>query len=207
MSWTAFGFSVVGLKNKKLGLKCQDTHRVWAKSDEACAVVCDGAGSASHSYIGSMVVCNYVLYAMQKEIETELIIQNLKDRLKKKAKMLNVEVSSFACTLLTVYVNKDKYRYIHVGDGLIAYMKNNEIQVLSKGFRGEYANETVFVTSNNVENYVNSGSGSMDKSKITAFFLMSDGMEQAVYDRKKTHLVISYTSLSILYQRQMSTIS
>lgn len=185
MSWKAFGFSVIGLKNKKLGLKCQDAHRVWADNDEACAVVCDGAGSASHSHIGSLIACNYVLNAMRKEMDTELIIQSLRDRLNKKAKMLNVDLSSLACTLLAVYVNRDEYRYIHVGDGLIAYMTNKEIQVLSKGFRGEHANETVFVTSKDVENYINSGSGSLNESEIAAFFVMSDGMEQAVYDKRR----------------------
>ncbi|MCS6957070.1 MAG: PP2C family serine/threonine-protein phosphatase [Aquificaceae bacterium] len=183
MSLTVFGFSVIGLRNRKLGLKCQDTHRVWADTDRACVVVCDGAGSASHSFIGSLMVCNLVLNAMRKEMETEAIIRNLRERLSKKAKALNIDLSSLACTLLAVYVNKDEYRYIHIGDGLIAYNKDGKIQVLSEGFRGEYANETVFVTSKNVEDYVISGNGSLNG--ITTFFVMSDGMEQAVYDRKR----------------------
>lgn len=185
MSWKAFGFSVIGSKNKKLGRKCQDSHRVWADTDRACAVVCDGAGSASHSHIGSMIACNYVLHALRKGMETELIIQNLRDKLNKKAKKLNIEFSSLACTLLAVYIDKNEYRYIHVGDGLIACMKNNEIYLLSKGFRGEYANETVFITSSNLENYIIYRSGYLDEDGITAFYVMSDGMEQAVYDKKR----------------------
>lgn len=185
MTWKAFGFSVIGLKNKKLGLRCQDSHRVWVDSDMACAVVCDGAGSASYSHVGSSLVCNYALHALRNGMETELIIQNLRDRLNKKAKELNIQLSNLASTFLAVCVNKNEYRYIHIGDGLIAYMKNNGIHVLSKGFRGEYANETIFTTSSDVENYVISGSGYLDESGMTAFYIMSDGMEQAVYDKKR----------------------
>lgn len=186
MRWEAFCFSMRGRKNKLENKPCQDNVRAWTDGDRACIVLSDGAGSALYSHIGSAVVVNTLVnsYRKNKEIDFKHILQRVEHNLRRKAKKLGVDTRELACTLIAVLIDGERYMLIHVGDGLAACMKEGgEVEAISEGFRGEFAGQTVFINGSLKEEYITTMEGSIDG--IRAFYLMSDGMEHLLYDKRR----------------------
>lgn len=183
-SWKKFTFSITGKKHKVEGVVCQDAVSSWVNGDRGCVVLADGAGSAKFSRIGALVACNYIKSLFEKGKLKNDFIDLLRKRIKKHAEKREQDIKDFASTLLFIGVERETYKLIHIGDGLIACLyENGSIRVLSEGYKGEYANETVFITSENVENFIIYKSGNWVQEEIRAFFLMSDGMQQVLYQK------------------------
>lgn len=157
--WAAISASVIGTSHEASGTPCQDAcHFVrWKASDEEVllAAVSDGAGSASHSQIGSSEAVQEILELVtQANIELtsigpELVrgwYQAVLKHLETVAEREAVPLGELACTLLLAIVWKDGAVFAQVGDGAWVVEKAGEWTSGTWPETGEYANVTVFLT-------------------------------------------------------------
>jgi hypothetical protein len=102
-------------------------------------------------------------------------------------------LKDLASTLLFVAVKAGKFVICHIGDGVIGYFKNGEVLVASHPENGEFANTTVFTTSNNAIASMKLIKGNL--KQISGFVLMSDGTENSFYNKRNKVLSPSLVRL------------
>jgi hypothetical protein len=169
------------------------------------AIVCDGAGSAKNSQLGSEFIAKIAAPKIFKESLTrfdlysanswpteekwnEIVNENvrkLQDELVAHAKGLSLDPSSLACTFIIVICSPVGILAAHVGDGRAGYCDRDGIwKPLIKPHKGDEANMTIFMTSNlhMVDKYFLMSGVRVPESRVinekaTAFALMSDGCE------------------------------
>lgn len=199
--WIAAYASVQGHGHRAQGLVCQDAcaqGQAWGPW--ALAIVCDGAGSALHSDKGADFVSRNLLHSLSQVLEQQQwlelpspdvwramalqALQQVAQGLRQYAQAQDYRWADLACTALAVAYAPFGLLCLHVGDGRGAYRTAGQWQALFKPFKGEEANETVFITSaiwqaEALERYV--GSSVVD-APIEALALLSDGCEKAAFE-------------------------
>lgn len=117
------------------------------------------------------------------------------------ALLIPCAVRKLACTLLMVAIKGNFYLAIHLGDGVIGAQivdgRRDKLIVVSRPSNGEFANETVFLTSSTAEDAAFVVTGRLNKRQqhIVGFILMSDGPEMALYQKATESLAPSCTKL------------
>ncbi len=157
--WLVFGGSVRGPDHEREHLPCQDA---WARGPAGhhgvALCLCDGAGSASHAEVGARVVSAAVVEALRDlhaagptALSEALRAACVAGRqaLVRAAAEVAVSPAALACTLVAVVSTGDLVAVAHRGDGAVVGQRagSGELVVLSGPDRGEYVNETWFVTS------------------------------------------------------------
>lgn len=196
--WRAEYEAVVGLKHRKPlpPFPCQDA-AFATLSPCPIIITADGAGSSETSDIGSQRVVSGVrrlidtLYNSQfsalddvtpiKEEEIKrwalILVKHSMGILEDLAQEYRRPAKDFRCTLLTAVVGKYHTFWFKVGDGalVIETVKDNEytLSCLGKVGKGEYANETTFISESLSIKDVDSGI--LSSSNVSALFSMSDG--------------------------------
>lgn len=201
-NWGVAYASVIGNSHIGEGLPCQDACLLKFENGYGIAVVSDGAGSCSNSHIGSEKSCSF-FYAHIKEI-----IENRQWALNKQLPSLeewkdiglealfkvktdlvelsvqeDIDFKSLSCTLMAVVFFPHGLLLAQIGDGRGGFQKDGIWNGLFKPFKGEFANETVFITSHIWETEL------MDKYinltvldfPVDAFCLLTDGCERAAF--------------------------
>lgn len=164
MSWRVFAASATGSGHTEAGLPCQDAFAHEVAGDVLCAVVCDGAGSATASDQGSRLLADGVVKALARragerqdfpalaidDLRSELvaIIGALRRELQACANAAGLRLNDYAATLVGVVATSDGGWLFHVGDGVGVARPRAETspEIVSQPENGEYANETYFVT-------------------------------------------------------------
>ncbi|GHT94641.1 hypothetical protein FACS1894141_1690 [Spirochaetia bacterium] len=195
--WQSVGESVVGMAHRRgaVPVVCQDAYCI-NNSKRTILVVCDGAGSATMSEIGSQNVSQSVVrflfsleHIMAKVLDSidsmfpiddtllskmiyRYSIQTLKDL------SLNYrrEVKDFRTTLLIFITGEKRAFWLKVGDGEIVIENNNTLQRVGTSIKGEYSNETVFIDEK--LNYNDVQYGLVDMSSVLGVAIMSDGSSE-----------------------------
>jgi hypothetical protein len=154
-----FGASVRGPQHEQDGAPCQDA---WAWGPAGARRIglclCDGAGSAAHSEIGAAAVAAAVVEALRERAPAQT--QDLCDAVRaacadgrqallREAEARAVPPADLACTLVAAAAWDDAVAVAHLGDGAVIGRRRGdaELMLLSAPDRGEYANETWFITS------------------------------------------------------------
>ena len=209
-NWFFVSDSIKGKSHIKNGTECQDNHftSVFEELDGwGIAIVCDGAGSASNSHLGSSFMAkkaipHYFLTAIKNKqwhLHTELPseeewkeeaweqLKNSYGALKYYAENdLKVELSTLACTAIIIIYSPLGLLVTHIGDGRAAYRdEDGKWEALIKPHKGEEANMTYFTTSITWlvnKHFILPDGNTIPESRIirkktTAFTLLSDGME------------------------------
>lgn len=123
------------------------------------------------------------------------IVHGIRTRLGMCASKQGISKQEFASTLLFVSINKDTFIAGHIGDGVIGGMfDDNSMVTISEPENGEYANTTFFTTSLNYKSHFRLYKGSIRQYK--AFFLMSDGTAECLYDKKRDKFAPAITTFS-----------
>jgi hypothetical protein len=126
-----------------------------ADKDLLLAAIADGAGSASHSQIGSSEAVQHLLKLVSQsevcaaEISQQRVsgwYQEVLDHLGAVAVRESLPVSELACTLLLAIVWQDGAVLGQIGDGAWVLEKDGAIVTGTWPETGEYANVTVFLT-------------------------------------------------------------
>jgi len=149
--------TAIGTSHLRSGQPKQDSLKVTAFDDDSFfACVSDGAGSASQSKLGSWLACRFLSDKFKRwnnisdDTPPEQIIwewiEDYRDLIATFASKKGIERREFACTLACVFVTKNKYIALHVGDSCIVSDENNEWQTIFWPENGEYASTTYFLT-------------------------------------------------------------
>ncbi|EAY27866.1 PP2C family serine/threonine-protein phosphatase [Microscilla marina] len=211
--WVVVGDSVMGLNHVKNNIPCQDSH-LYEEMENGwgIAIVADGAGSADYSHQGSQFVVKEGM-SLFKKIVTEnkwttskklpeqakwhklakTNLKQLRNMLAKEAEQTKKELGQLASTIMVAIFSPLGILCTHIGDGRGGYSNSEgEWKPLFTPWKGEYANETIFLTSDiwadkEVDKFVES---KVINEKPFAFTLMSDGLEMhsfecSVWDEKE----------------------
>lgn len=195
--WNIVQCAVQGRSHVKSGTPCQD--KVYSCSKNKCDVIAlaDGAGSAKYSHFGAERITQVMGDAICENFDV-LFNENDGAAVKRKlidditlclddmAKEIECERKDLASTFLLAAVCEERYIIIHIGDGVIGYLKDDELKVASHPENDEFANVTYFTTSKNVLSKINILKGNL--GNINGFALMSDGTEFSFYDKRKKSL-------------------
>jgi len=166
--WVGAGASAPGLSKRRDDLPCQDSHALVDLGNRSgFMIVCDGAGSSVLSHLGAAFLCQEPLLATLRQVLSHLLASEKPpsgDAWRVFAEMMFTTMSSyldlricktdwllqdFASTCLLVAFGPSFTLGAFVGDGRGAYRLRGQQnwQALFSPMRGEYANETVFLTS------------------------------------------------------------
>ncbi len=166
------------------------------------AVVCDGAGSAKRSEKGSEFVAKRAIpnifkpiiekrgwkkaNTLPSEADWKLIakegFEKVTEALLTIATQQKVVAKELACTAILVISTPKGILAAHIGDGRAAYCNDkNEWKALIKPFKGEEANQTVFVTSGWEKDPITYFESHVIEDNILAYTLMSDGCEATAF--------------------------
>jgi serine/threonine protein phosphatase PrpC len=156
--WKGIARTAIGSSHKITGMPCQDVAEWRTNGDIAFAALADGAGSARYAESGAKVAVSTALKILQDHVEKnpdeiETIFTNFLEKiineLKEVAQLQKCEIQDLACTLNVVVLAPDWIAMAQVGDGFIVYGCEGEFIIPFKPDKGEYANETTFITSSN----------------------------------------------------------
>ena len=174
--WRTLCQSVMGSFHVQTGLPCQDygACKVLGQ-DVLLGAVADGAGSAEHSDLGAKKTVEASLKFLadafdgdnlektafaETGTEPELtkifqklfpqLLAHIQQTLEEYAKKEQLDIKDLATTLLVVLVTSKWLAAMQVGDGFIVFKPvGGDYQLLFQPDKGEYINETTFVTASN----------------------------------------------------------
>ncbi len=167
MTWRAIARSSVGTSHKKRQIPCQDHGQYIIVDDVIVGAVSDGAGSAKHADQGAELAVKTALSSIELWLgsqKTELkpvseeqarelfswILETVIDALQTAATSSGYSLSDLACTLLIFIAAPDWVAAMQVGDGFILVgLQGQDYQLLFQPSKGEFINETAFVTAPN----------------------------------------------------------
>lgn len=192
-----FHHQVRGRSHVRDGIRGQDRTAYLARGGVQVACLSDGAGSAAHAELGAQTLTaagcrmlaqhfdDFVARDDGPELKLE-IAGHLVDRLRDVAHRRGIEVSDLAATFLAVAASGDRFLILHVGDGVIGYVKDGSIRVASGPDNSEFANQTSFLTSQSSAAGMRIARGSLER--VDGFILMSDGTANSLYNHRTKEL-------------------
>lgn len=174
MTWKAVARSSAGTSHQKQQIPCQDYGAYKILNNVIVAAVADGAGSAKHSEIGAKLAVKTVIRylagieewlqkrkgfwqlppePLSEELARKIFtktIEKVLAVLQKQAANHGYAVNDLACTLLILIATPNWIAAMQIGDGFIvmrSQANNDQHQLLFLPDKGEFINETTFVTS------------------------------------------------------------
>lgn len=219
--WKMINYESCGQSHIKQNVPCQDKTYVSCENNVQTIALADGAGSARYSHFGAettvKAISKYIAHNFEKLINKEngldvkeIIISVIVNSLKEKAVNLNCDLKDLASTLLFVAVKDDKFMIVHLGDGVVGYIKDDDLKVASTPENGEYANATYFTTSYRAISKIKLFKGKLNN--ISGFVLLSDGSADSFYHKASKTLsdslkrVIKWTGI-LSYEKMYSMLS
>jgi len=192
-SWRWAAASRIGTSHQRLGTRKQDAYGVRLNAHALCAVVSDGAGSASYGGEGASIVCRHLLLAfttwlaehvrLPAEETVKCWLDDLRDRLSQVASKRGLTRRDFAATLVMLVLFDDQLMTLQVGDSAIVGRKSDGTwEALCWPESGEFASTTYFVT-DDPEIRLRIARGPLEHD---GFALFSDGLEAVALDHS-TH--------------------
>lgn len=195
--WQVVKCAVQGLGHVDKNIPCQDKVYNLTELGTTTIALADGCGSAKLSHFGAEVVTEFVCKKLCQDFDTIFneengikvktsLINDIKEQLTILSENKQVELKELASTLLFVAVKDNNFIGGHIGDGVMAYLKGDELKVSQMPKKEGAVNETFFTTSSCVFQQMQVIRGSLDE--IRGFVLMSDGTEVSLYDKRKEQM-------------------
>lgn len=187
-AWRVIGASVRGTTHERLALPCQDAHRYRVLPDGALLIaVADGAGSAARAAEGAQCAVQTAmdalasLYHAQKpntEADWHLLMveafRQAHARLTELAAQMDAPLRAFATTLTCAIAASEWLTMGRIGDGaLVAETRDRELLASAPPPRGEYANETYFLTMDDALDHLDMQTYGQP---LRALAIMTDGL-------------------------------
>jgi hypothetical protein len=186
--WRVIGASVQGTSHLKGDVPCQDAHGYQVLDGGlVLAAVADGAGSAERSHQGAQLAVQEVLAALSTALDKDaptdepawgkLLLQTFgqaRGALVQLSELEEASLRAFATTLSCTILAEGYLVVGQIGDGVtVARATDGLLFAASEPQRGEYANETFFLTQEDalerVQVYVHA-------EAVDALALMTDGL-------------------------------
>lgn len=187
--WLGVAVSERGRGHCVQGLPCQDHSSVWLGASGAAVVVSDGAGSARMSKHGANSVVRVTDQVLREHMPWNnfvaighRIIDACRAEIAQQARELGCPIAELAATLAFVAVTKDEIFSGSLGDAVVAAFRGDRAEVLIAPERGEFANETLFVTSSDANKHFRIVKRPLED--YDGFAVMSDGAADSLYQRQ-----------------------
>jgi len=191
--WNVVGASVTGTSHRSKAIPCQDANQFLLLENGVLLIaVADGAGSARRSQLGAFEAVEAAIDVLHKDLiegipdeeaEWESLITKAFSHARRAVIQLaqdeTTPVHDFATTLTLAVVDHEWLITGQIGDGVIvAQMDSGELFTATPPQRGEYANETFFLT---MDNALAGLDGRIYRQKrdieeVTALAVMTDGL-------------------------------
>lgn len=195
--WNVIQCAIQGRGHIKSNTPCQDKTYSMVTDTMQVIALADGAGSAKLSHYGAETVTKFICSELTEKFGVyfddndgaavkQQLIEGVLKSLAETAKQLECEIKELASTLLFVAVKNEQFIIAHIGDGVIGYLKNNEMNIASQPENGEFVNTTIFTTSKDAIMTMKLIKGFL--GGIQGFVLMSDGTETSLYSKKERKL-------------------
>lgn len=194
-SWRVASACEIGTSHLKSGIPCQDSVAQsiirTKRGNVLVSVVCDGAGSATHSEIGSWLAANTFVELVEVYLKSGGLLIDIdrsrvvswveatRTSLTQRAHSDGNAPKDYACTLIAAIVGPSAAVFAQIGDGAIV-VSHGEADGWSWVFwpqHGEYANQTTFVLSANATEALEFN---LAPRRIDEFAMFSDGIERMV---------------------------
>ena len=204
--WRVLGASVSGTSHQQNGQACQDAHG-WRVSPHGIlvAAVADGAGSTSLGGIGARVATDAAievacssftnLSKLEEQQGKELLLRALEAARRRVAEAASKQehpLGDLASTLILAVAGDSFVAAIHVGDGAVVVEDDQQQMIaLTKPQRGEYANETNFLTS---AEYLSCAQAVVWQGKPRGLALFSDGLQMLALDMQPCQPHVAFFS-------------
>ena len=196
--WRVIGDAVQGKSHIKQNVPCQDKVYTLNRNNCIAAALSDGAGSAALSHYGAECItksiCEFLcehydrLYMEENGVLVKQeLMKYISLKLNETCSMMQCEYRDLASTVLAVAIKDETFIIVHLGDGVIGYLKGEDLRTASTPENGEFVNETVFTTSVNAIKALQLKKGKL--GAIIGFVMMSDGAEISLYNKKTKQLV------------------
>lgn len=186
--WVGAAVSTIGRGHLAAGLPCQDSSAAAFDDDLAIVVVSDGAGSARRSELGSAAVVGATVRALratapwpQASSARDQVLTACREALARRAEEVGCAIADLAATLAFVAVAGRRFVAGNLGDGIVAGFRGSAPEVLVEPVRGEFVNETVFLTSRQAREWLRLVAGPLDG--FDGFTVTSDGAAERLYQR------------------------
>lgn len=207
--WMGTAVSAAGRGHVAKGLPCQDVSGVSLEDDVAVIVVSDGAGSARYSEQGATDAVEVTTQVLRKtapwsdsEDVKERILAACRAEMIKRTEELGCSIAELAATLAFVAVAGDIFIVGNLGDGIVAAFRGDRSEVLIEPVRGEFANETVFLTSSRTKEHLRIAKKPQDD--YSGFAIMSDGAAESLYQRREGSLAPALSKILLWFDEQAS---
>ena len=164
--WTVNGVSVAGTSHRRIGLPCQDSSNYRITGEVLIAAVADGAGSATMSDVGSALAAETSVNVSERLLHTfhdhtphplhetclkRVVTGAVKEsrrELRKESQRRDIDVRQLATTLLLAVHTRNIMAAAQIGDGaMVVSDRFGTYSTFITPQRGEYANQTNFLTS------------------------------------------------------------
>lgn len=199
--WVVAYASARGHLHVEEDMPCQDSVRHRALDyGRGVVVLADGAGSARHSEVGSDKVTAWALERFVELMETEAwlaaaslptaaewqryaagVLASVREELAAFAERQGWLLQELACTVIVLLYGRDFVQLAHVGDGRAAWADaEGQWRAALVPYRGEEANETVFLTSLGWEEAIQAHQYAGEA--VSAFVAMTDGCEKSAFE-------------------------
>ncbi len=192
--WNTIQCAVQGRGHVKSNIPCQDKTYTYSADNITAIALADGAGSAQFSHYGAEKITRFICEYMADGFEAYFkekdgvafkrkIVNDLELEINRLTEDYKCEKKDLASTLLVAVVRDEQYILLHIGDGVIGYLKDNQLKIASQPENGEFVNTTVFTTSKELLQSMKILKGNLDS--IEGFVLMSDGVEASLYNKRE----------------------
>ena len=148
-----FGVSVTGQSHIESNIPCQDNcHYAILSPNIAAIAVSDGVGSEKNSEIGSNIAVHASIDYLSKNIidNTQFLktpqkillnsMEYAREKIQQTADEMQQNISTFACTLITIVWCDGMLFSAHIGDGGIIAVKDDDYVTISAPDILEYSN-------------------------------------------------------------------
>ncbi len=188
--WQVLGESVAGTAHVKRTIPCQDAfgfQRFGPEDGWLVVAVADGAGSASHSDVGSRIACDeLVRYVVDLPPETDYsnldvsrAFAGAREAVCAKAAELGLRPRDLAATALLAVVGPESAVFGQVGDGAIVIGDGSAYRTVFWPEIEEFVNVTNFLTETGFERHLLT---TRLGESIRDLALMTDGVQWLALD-------------------------
>lgn len=198
MNWNTIAISQQGEGHRMMALPCQDSSTILeTENGTIIGVVCDGAGSAKYSDCGARVVSlqlqhylsisffqDLLMNKMFRKAVAQYMVKGCRETLTDLARVMSCETDDLACTVLAFVARRNRMVAFQIGDGFIVarFHKTKAFRLLFPPQRGEYANQTYFITTPNVLQRIQIGHW---RRRVDFLCAATDGLERVALNTRK----------------------
>lgn len=195
--WQVIGAAVQGLSHQKQGLPCQDALEYRClPGNKLLIALADGASSAAHSELGAQAAVQAAIDWLACSLENNQPVeccgwietlwdtfQNAREALIRLTEEHREPINSFATTLTCLVATPEQLIVGQLGDGaVVAGGADGILTTVTTLQRGEYANETNFLTQEQALDLVDI---KVINLPVKALAVMSDGLTRLALKRPK----------------------